>query len=121
VDTSNSLTGLCGTKTYTLTNNSGGASVSAWVSVVDSTTTAGAKTLKVNSALYPTDFTTSSVAITVDVLVKLADYSGVGGTTSAIVVTINKAACSCAAMVWTAPTIQVASVALSSTLTVGTT
>ena len=114
VDTANSLTGLCGTKTYTLTNNNGGASVSAWATIEDSVSNnnPGGKKIKIQTLNYPSELTQASTAITIDVLVKYADadYSGVAGTTTQIVVTINKAACDCAAMAWSAPTVSVGTV-----------
>ena len=121
VDTANSLTGLCGTKTYTLTNNSGGASVSAWATVTDSSVTAGDKTLTINTLNYPSEITTATLAITIDVLVKYANYAGNAGTTTQIVVTITKATCSCAAMAWSAPTVSVAAVSLNGSITLATT
>jgi hypothetical protein len=125
VDTANSLTGLCGTKTYTLTDAADNSSVTSWVSVIDSTTNAstGGKVIKVNTLNYGSEITTGTKVITINVLAKYADsdYSGVSGTTTTIVVTITKATCSCAAMVWTAPTISTGTVAIGSTLDLPTT
>jgi len=121
VDTANSLTGLCGIRTYTLTDKADASSVSAWVTVVDSTTTVGSKTLSVNTLNYPNEITTATKVVTINVLTKLSSYSGVAGTTTEIVVTITKATCSCAAMAWTAPTISVATVSLNSSIELPTT
>jgi hypothetical protein len=122
VDTANSLTGLCGTKTYTMSVNGSGASVSAWAAITDSTVTTGSKTLTINTLNYPTEITTATKAITIDVKTKFADsdYS-TPETSTQIVVTISKAVCSCAAMAWTAPTISVGTVQLGATLELPTT
>ena len=50
VDTANSLTGLCGTKNYAISNSSG--AVSGWATITDSTVTTGDKTLTIDPSQY---------------------------------------------------------------------
>ena len=105
VDTANSLKLLCGPRAYAVVDNADNSSVAAWVSIVDSTTTTGDKTLKITTLNYPTAITTASVSRTIKVTTTLTNYSGATASTQTIVVTINSVTCSCAAMAWTQPTI----------------
>ena len=101
VDTANSLTGLCGTKNYAISNASG--AVSGWAVITDSSVTAGDKTLTIDPSQYGSHIS-STVSETLTITTTFADWGTNSGTTSTIAVTITAVSCDCAALAWTAPT-----------------
>ena len=109
VDTSNSLTGLCGTKNYAITDSSNNA-VTTWAVITDSTVTSGDKTLTIDPSVYGSHIA-STVSETLTITTTYADWSG-PSTTSTIGVTINTIGCACTSLGWGAPTAVTATVAI---------
>ena len=112
VETANSLAAsdLCGTKTYSITLADGTA-VSTWAVISDNSAVT-ARQLKLT--VTPNDYTSnidSSVTIVLKILTKFADYGANAGDSTDFSVTLNPVICSCAAMAWTAPTIDTITVA----------
>ena len=107
VDTANSLTDLCGVKSYVITN-SGGTTITTWAAITDSTVTTGSKTLTIDPSVYGSHIS-STVSETLTITTTFADHNG-PSTTSTIAVTINTISCDCSAMAWTAPTAVTATV-----------
>jgi len=103
VDTANSLTSLCGARTYAITDSSNVA-VTTWAVITDHASTAGSKTLTIKTSLYPDAITTSTKSITLTVTSTLTDWSGATASTTNIVVTITRLVCNCNRMMWVAPT-----------------
>ena len=121
VDTDNKLTGLCGTKTYTVVNNADNTALTgSWAIVRDSATT-GKKELFVNPSLFPEAIGVDKVFV-LKITTKFASWSTNTGSVSTISVTLKPTSCSCAAMAWTQPTIQSVTVNIAATAKVlGTT
>ena len=102
VDTSAApLTGLCGTKTYEIKDSSNNV-ITTWATITDSSVTSGGKTLTINPDNYGSHIS-SQVSETLTVTTKLADYTGNGGSTTTIAVTINPISCDCSLLAWGAP------------------
>lgn len=119
VETTNSLAAsdLCGTKTYSITLADDTA-VSNWAVISDnSAVTARQLKLTVTPNVY-TSLIDESVTVTIKILTKFADYPTNAGDSTNFGVTLNPVTCSCAAMAWTAPSIDTITVAHVSTGTV---
>ena len=112
VDTSNSLTDLCGVKNYAITD-SNGASVSTWAAITDSSVTTGSKTLTIDPSVYGSHIS-STVSETLTITTTFADHGG-PSSTKTIAVTINTLNCSCTALAWTTPTAVVATINIDAT------
>lgn len=112
VDAHTGIFGYCGARTYTLTDNSDGSTV-AWASFATTTsaTSPGRFTLSIDTSLYPT-IPTASVAHTLKLVTKLADYPLHAGREDLFVVTILPLTCDCTYLKWTwpSPTIKVVGV-----------
>ena len=112
VDTANSLTGLCGTKNYAISNGSG--AVSNWAVITDSSVTAGDKTLTIDPSQYGSHIS-STVSETLTITTTYADWGTNSGTTSTIAITITNVSCDCSALAWTAPTAATGTVQIDAT------
>jgi hypothetical protein len=86
VDTSAGLTGLCGTKSYAITDSSA-AAVSGWAVITDSTVTSGDKTLTIDPSAYGSHLF-AAVSETLTVTTTFADWGTNAGSTSTIAVQI---------------------------------
>ena len=112
VDSTNTVQGLCGPKSYVI-KDSNGATVTTWATITVSST--GTHTLTIDSTQFPTHFS-SAVSETLTVETTLDTWS-VTNTASTVTVNLDPTACDCSALAWTAPAITVASVNIDATST----
>jgi len=119
VDTANSLTSLCGARTYAIADSTG--TINDWAVITDHALTAGSKTLTIKTPLYPTAITEPTKVITLTVTSSLADWSGAIVSTTDIDVTITRLVCDCNRMIWIAPTTQTVTVNVGATTSFTTT
>ena len=100
VDTANGLSGLCGTRTYTV--KEGGTTITTWAKIQESTSVSGGMELKIDPQQYSSHID-SAVSATLTIETKYASWASNGGITQSFSVTMNPITCSCDAMAWTAP------------------
>lgn len=103
VDTANGITGLCGTKTYTVKD--GGSTITTWAKIQQSSTNAANFELFIDPQQYGSHID-AQVSKTLTIETKFASWGANNGNSQTISVTIDPITCSCAAMAWTAPTVE---------------
>ena len=100
VDTANGLSGLCGTRTYTV--KEGLTTITTWAKIQESTSVSGGMELIIDPQQYGSHID-SAVSATLTIETKYASWASNSGITQSFSVTMNPITCSCDAMAWTAP------------------
>ena len=114
VDVANSLTGLCGARSYAI-KDATNVAVTTWAVITDHASTEGSMTLTIKTSLYPNQITTATKVETLTITTTLVDWSGATASTTNIVVTISRLACNCDRLLWVAPTLQTVTVNIGAT------
>jgi hypothetical protein len=106
VDKANTVQDLCGEKTYTIKDGSGNT-ITTWAAITEDTT-ARTYVLTIDTTQYAYSASTATENLSVET--RLTTWGANAGSDTAITVTITPVGCNCAALAWSAGSVNAVSV-----------